>query len=306
MTPRPMLDAEIAELRNDLAERGLACWASLPPAQVRSLGDGSDAGGSYTISGYASVFNTPTTLYDGKQLRITEEIALGAFGAALARSDLLVHLNHGHDMNSAIATTDVPASEIGGLDISQNDVGLRYSARVDSEDPDAKGLVIKMRRRVVAGASFKFVIGQEDRTESEDDTGRRTVHYRINQVSQLFDVCVCAQGAYRQATSTIRSYVSLARVLGGPTPGGGTAREVERAQARRELERLQAERELVELRIRSSIDLVSPVSGPREQERASARRELDRLHADSARIRARSAALGARAAEQLAARRRRG
>lgn len=264
------LAVELDELRSDLAQRGLALWTSLPAAEVRGLDGGGTGDGSYTISGYAAVFDTPTVLYDGKFLRITEEIAPCAFTQALEDPELLVHLNHGHDMNSAVATTDVPPNEIGGLELRQDATGLPYFARVDSADPDAQKLAVKMHRKVVKGASFKFKIGQEDRIESEDPGGKTLVHYRINQVSKLFDVCACAQGQYRQATSTIRSAFealdsrSDQGSLGTPrrTPVGvnQAAREVGRdddereqrvVERRREAERVRAYQQLADSQTRS-------------------------------------------------------
>jgi len=262
----------IEAFRLDLSLRGLAHWAPLPAAEVRGM-DGGTGDGSYTMHGLAAVFDTPTTLYDGKSLRITEDLAPGSFSPALGDPDLLVHFNHGHNMNSAIATTDVPANEIGGLELRQADDGLRYFARVDSEDPDAKSLAVKMYRKVVKGASFKFQIGNEKRTETEDsDTGKVTVHYRINQVSQLFDVCACAQGAYRAATSNLRSYAAMAQLLdrrgddlpgephrsdlegeipAAPEVGSEEERELVLAGRRREIARLHARNQLVTSQTRS-------------------------------------------------------
>jgi len=116
-------------------------------------------------------------------------------------------------MRQVMASTDVPASQVGGLELRQNSTGLGYFARVNPKVSYVNDVAALIQDGVIRGASFKFMIGDEDRVEGEDETGKRTVHYRVNQVSKLSDVCVCAQGAYRQATSNVRSYATMADLL---------------------------------------------------------------------------------------------
>lgn len=186
--------------------------APITRVQVRDATQTGD-GHSWTIEGYAAVFEQATVLYDGKWFRIREELARGAFDGVMQRvasGDELVHLNHGHDMSSAVAASNVRASggsqlPIGGLELNVDDHGLRFFARVDAEDPDAVRMAAKMRRGVVGQASFAFRIGEESLTVRELDDGRDDELYRIEEVSALYDVCVCAQGAYPQTESYIRS-----------------------------------------------------------------------------------------------------
>ena len=46
-------------------------------------------------------------------------------------------------------------------------------------------------------------------------------HYRILEVGDLFDVCVCPRGAYQQTTSSLRSY---AAAIGRSPEGEGHPR----------------------------------------------------------------------------------
>ena len=134
-----------------------------------------------------------------------ESIAPGAFDAVL-RSKPLVHLNFGHDMNRAIAATDVPAGEIGSLVLEADAHGLRFLARVDRADPDAQALAVKMSRGVARQASFAFTIGAEDEPQSVDLADGRTAEVlRITEVRSLMDVCVTPQGAYAQTEATLRA-----------------------------------------------------------------------------------------------------
>lgn len=207
------------------------------PLRDVKVRDASGTGdGSWTIEGYAAVFEQETTLWDlPGWARMREEIARGAFTraevsdiSALARvasgaPDSVVHLNHGHDMKTAMAATDVRG--IGGLELEEDFHGLRFFARVDPEDPDAKALAVKMGRGVVKQASFAFTIADEERVEDEIlEDGTWDQKWRILEVGHLYDVCVAAQGAYATTESHLRSLAAASlRVPDLGTLGRGTA-----------------------------------------------------------------------------------
>lgn len=184
--------------------------------------------GSWLIEGYAAVFDQATTLYDGKFFVVREEIARGAFANALARIGLpaddesrtLVHLNYVHDMQAAVASTDAPGP-IGRLILGEDERGLRFESRVDREDPDAQRMAVKMRNGIVNQASFAFTIEREQLTTTDLPDGREEDFYRILEVKDLFDVCVCARGAYQQTVSQLRSY---AAAIGRSPDGEGHPR----------------------------------------------------------------------------------
>ena len=175
------------------------------PITEMRISDPSQSGdGSWTMSGYAAVYEQETTLYSSPHYTEREIISRGAFDAVLA-SNPMVHLNHGHDMKTAVASTRVP-SGIGSLELSSDTHGLRFVARVDPEDIDARQLAVKMKRGIVTQASFAFTIDdQEPDQDIEGPEGQVSVRWRINRVGSLFDVCACAQGAYPQTESAVRS-----------------------------------------------------------------------------------------------------
>lgn len=182
---------------------------AVAPMRNVEVRDASGTGdGSWTIDGYSAVFDQETVLYDiPGWIRVREEIAPTAFDnvmARLRRGDGLVHFNHGHDMKTAVAATNVDG--IGRLELSVDMHGQRFFARVDPEDPDARALASKMRRRVVAQSSFAFSIGDEEIVdERELEDGTLDVKFRILELLDQYDVCACAQGAYSQTESHIRS-----------------------------------------------------------------------------------------------------
>lgn len=196
---------------------------AVSPIRRVEVRDASATGdGSWTIAGYAAVFEQETVLYDGRWFRMREEVASDAFGPVLerlARGEELVHLNHGHNMETAIASTDVARSggelPIGGLELAADEYGLRFFARVDPRDPDAQKLAVKLERRVVAQASFAFTIKREELVESfTGPDGIEDELWRIQEIGHLYDVCACAQGAYGQTESYLRSLATSS--LGAP------------------------------------------------------------------------------------------
>lgn len=217
-------------------------FAPITRLQVRDASGTGD--GSWTIEGYAAVFEQETVLWDGRWLRMREEIASGAFTSAehqelgvlarVAAGSELVHLNYVHQMPSAVAASDV--SGIGGLELEEDFHGLRFFARVDPDDPDAQRMAVKMRRGVVKQASFAFIIGHQELVEAATTAdGREDEKWRITEIRSLFDVCVCPQGAYPQTESFLRSLTAThldldpgrAAAAAGPDhrdgdPSGGT------------------------------------------------------------------------------------
>lgn len=194
----------------------------LAPIQgVEVRGDAGGTGdGSLTIQGYAAVFEQETTLWDGRWYQMDEEIARDAFKDVLGRvanGDELVHLNYVHDMASAVAASDVRADgslPIGGLELSADEHGLRFFARVDPDDPDAQRMAVKMKRGVVKQASFAFTIASEELVEAkETDDGKSYEKWRITEIGHLYDVCACPQGAYAQTEVGVRS-LAAASLLG--------------------------------------------------------------------------------------------
>lgn len=182
---------------------------ALTPLAGVEVRDSSGTGdGSWTIEGYAAVYEQETTLYEiPGWVRLREEIARGAFERVLERVGLgveVVHLNHGHDMKTVLAATDV--SGVGGLELEDDFHGLRFFARVDPDDPDARALAVKMGRKVIRQASFAFTIAAEELVESDVlEDGTLDQKWRILEIGHLYDVCVAAQGAYPQTESHFRS-----------------------------------------------------------------------------------------------------
>lgn len=185
--------------------------------------NGEDSSGDwFTLTGHAAVFEQPTTLYKGKNFQITEEIARGAFDNVL-RSKPDVHLNVNHDMNLVMARTGVKGA--GALDLSVDDTGLRVHARIPARLSYAQDWAELMRAGIVDQMSFAFRIGAEEMTTTRDADEFETDHFRILEVSDLFDVCVCPQGAYSTTDAVLHARIASAgRAV---NPAGPLNRKVE-------------------------------------------------------------------------------
>ena len=203
------LDAQRAQLRRP-TELGL---------EVRGLGDASETGdGSFTITGHAAVTGVETVLGEVPGVvRVREVIAPSAFDRVLSTNPD-VHLNINHDMRYAMARTRVQG--VGSLELSMDSIGLRNFARVSPEISFVRDLAVQMKTGVIDQQSFAFTIANEKRSQV-DDGDLLDVLYEIEEVANLYDVCICAQGAYSQTDSQLHSR-TLAGVLGraGIDPAG--------------------------------------------------------------------------------------
>lgn len=206
------LRAAVATLRLQLERRARL---TPPVLELRDAHDGGDAADTYTFEGYASVTGSPYTLYRGKTWAWEERVEVGAFETVLDQADLDVVFNWDHDNVYTMARTGVEGP--GQLDLSETlrgkVTGLRAWARLPKDDLDVQRLAPKLRRGLVNQMSFKFRIGSM-RTEVRIEDGVEIETDIIENVSELFDVCVCAQGANPQTSGQLRTVMEGLRRAG--------------------------------------------------------------------------------------------
>lgn len=201
METETLTPASAPELRRGLVavERRVM---TVPLVDARIARTGEADGDWLTLLGHAAVIGQTTTLYKTDDWQITEEIMPGAFDRVLASSPD-VHLNVNHDMARVLARTGIDG--VGSLELTLDDVGLRMFAKISPKISYAQDLAELMRSGVVDQASFAFRIGSEELTTRRDSDGYETDHFRILEVSELFDVTVCAQGAYPTTDAILHS-----------------------------------------------------------------------------------------------------
>lgn len=149
----------------------------------------SGAGTQYrTLTGYASVFNTPSDELGG----FREMIAPGAFTRALESPEINVALLWNHDPDTVMAST-----RNGTLELTQDKKGLRMWARVDMEDFDAQRVVGKIRSGLVDQMSFAFTIADDG---DEWDVREGKPFRIVRDVDALYDVSAVTWPAYPVGT----------------------------------------------------------------------------------------------------------
>lgn len=226
--PAPTLPATVPELHRAVA----------PLTDVEIRDQSATGDGSWTFTGYAAVTGVVTTLYEGRSWVWQERITPGAFRAVLDRvragtEPYDVVLNHEHQNAAAMASTARSASEFGGLELSEDTRGLRAFARLDPDDPDVQRVVPKVRHNVVRQMSFAFNIaaGGFRTTITEDADGREVWLDDIDEISRLYDVTLCAHGAYPQTTADIRGYLAALGRSGIDPEGPDVRRLIRGAQS---------------------------------------------------------------------------
>jgi HK97 family phage prohead protease len=173
---------------------------TLTSAKATPSGSGD---GRLHIVGHAAVFNSPSVQMRSHRGTFTEYIERNAFDGVLrANPDVL--LTWDHNTSKALARTNA-----GTLELSANTHGLRYFASV-TPTSYAEDLRSLMNDGVISQSSFTFSVakGGEEWSNVGD-----TVVRRIRQIDGLYDVCVCAAGAYPTTDSGIARTLFLQHAL---------------------------------------------------------------------------------------------
>lgn len=162
---------------------------------VRAAGDEN----ILTFDGYASVTETPYTMYDffGPY---TEIVSAGAFDDTLNRADLDVPLVIAHDQTRRIART-----VNGTLTLSVDDTGLRVQANLDANDQDVAYIAPKLQanaetgRALIDEMSFAFRIDAGHWSPDYEE-------YRIDKVDiHRGDVAIVGWGANPHTSGGLRA-----------------------------------------------------------------------------------------------------
>lgn len=155
---------------------------SRQPVEVRADGD------ALVVEGYAAVFDQRANIAG----YFEEQIERGAFSDAIGRDEVVFLFNHDD-------ATVMARSSAGNLDLSEDETGLKVSARLSPDDPDASKLAAKMRAGNVNKMSFAFIPDAEE----WDDTGELPV--RTIKRASLFDVSAVTTPAYDGTEIGLRS-----------------------------------------------------------------------------------------------------
>lgn len=148
------------------------------------------------VEGYASVFNSKSHDLGG----FTEIILPGAFDGLIERSDVKCYLEH--DPNRGILARSRNGK--GSLALEIDERGLKYS--FDAPHTILGDEVVEgLKRGDYDESSFAFTVESETWSKEADGTYLRT----INKIGGLYDVSICANGAYGDTSVALRSLDSF-------------------------------------------------------------------------------------------------
>lgn len=159
-----------------------------------------EAGDQLTLTGYASVFNTPYEVAGGPPWGWIETMDPGAFKTTLAANPD-VHLLVNHDgMPLARTLSDT-------LQLSTDRKGLKITAKLDRSDPDVQRLAPKLKpqqngRANMDEMSFAFRVKAQE--WNDDETERRVTEVSLHKG----DVSVVNFGANPATSAQLRSLLS--------------------------------------------------------------------------------------------------
>jgi HK97 family phage prohead protease len=147
--------------------------------------------GGPVISGYAAVFNSPSS----EDLGFVETVDPGAFDKTLSEADVRGLGNH--DPSWLLGR-----SGNGTLRLSVDATGLRYEIDVNENDPDGVRALEKVRRGDWVGSSFSFQAIRDEWDYQVSPPTRRLLEVK------LIDVAPVTFAAYEQATVSARSMLA--------------------------------------------------------------------------------------------------
>lgn len=170
-----------------------------------------DPGDGRTLEGYAAVFNTPSRIrsWEGE---FDEEIAPGAFKAALRQRTPVLQFDHGRDQR----TGTVPIGSIA--DVREDDDGLFVSARL-YDNPVVEPIRQAIEGKSITGMSFRFAVEREEWTDNagkkvrDDEIGRLLwdpgdrgpLKRRITRINPLHELGPVVFPAYDTTSVGVRS-----------------------------------------------------------------------------------------------------
>lgn len=136
-------------------------------------------GDSQIVEGYATTFNQPYTLYDGRYYQVIEQVAPGAFDEC-DMSDVIFQYDH----NGRVFARN----KNGTLTLAQDAVGLKVVADLGGTDI-GRQLYQEIKGGYTDKMSFGFVVAEDQKVYTEDhETGKEICTRTITKIKKLYDV----------------------------------------------------------------------------------------------------------------------
>lgn len=185
-----------------------------------------EQGEEMRVAGYATVFDTPYTLWRDKDLIIEEQVATGAFEET-DMSDVIMQYDHQGRVFARISNET--------LEVRQDEKGLYIEADLSGTEI-GRELYEEIRGGYTNKMSFGFTVDSDTWEESEGEDGVTRSLRTINKVGKLYDVSAVSIPANDATVISARALVDG---------------EIDRLRAERlERARLETKRRITQLKIK--------------------------------------------------------
>lgn len=182
---------------------------------VRALDDSQDM----VVEGYATTFNQPYLLYDGRYYKVWEQISPTAF-AECDMSDVIMQYDH--------AGRVFARNKNGTLTLTVDSIGLKISANLGGTDI-GRQLYQEIKGGYTDKMSFGFVVAEDQRVSTVDhENDVETITRTITKIKKLYDVSAVSIPANDMTSISARRYAD-------GVIDGIKAERLERANKRKKL-----------------------------------------------------------------------
>ena len=160
---------------------------------VRALDDSQDM----VVEGYATTFNQPYLLYDGRYYKVWEQIAPTAFDEC-DMTDVIMQYNH--------AGRVFARNKNGTLTLAVDAIGLKISANLGGTDI-GRQLYQEIKGGYTDKMSFGFVVAEDKKSYEMDYERNCEVCTRtITKIKKLYDVSAVSLPANDMTSISARRY----------------------------------------------------------------------------------------------------
>lgn len=161
--------------------------------EVRAAEDNS----KMIVEGYATTFNQPYTLFEGRYLRIIEQVASTAF-TECDMSDVIMQYDHEGRVFAR--------NKNGTLELSVDSVGLKVRADLGGTDI-GRQLYQEIKGGYTDKMSFSFKVEEDQKVyTTEHDKDFETCTRTITKISKLYDVSAVSIPANDMTSISARRY----------------------------------------------------------------------------------------------------
>lgn len=185
---------------------------------VRALDDSQDM----VVEGYATTFNQPYLLYDGRSYKVWEQIAPTAFDEC-DMTDVIMQYDH--------AGRVFARNKNGTLTLAVDAIGLKMTASLGGTDI-GRQLYQEIKGGYTDKMSFGFMVAEDQRVSTVDhENDVETITRTITKIKKLYDVSAVSIPANDMTSISARRYAD-------GVIDGIKAERLERANKRKKLKLL--------------------------------------------------------------------